>query len=276
MEITYADLSGNLYAAQDPEVKNPKTLIYKRIRLANPDKLGKYRSTAKMGTFPFITPYVRQLFVNGQQCATLFLTEGEKKAFRCSVEKIPVIGLGGITTIREKATGSLHGDIINFIHTCQVKQTVIAFDADCLDIEKNPLQGDDLTKRPRQFFRAIAALREELQKVDPEMIIQFWHTSAPEIGNPKGLDDLINAATNATEFENLMEDFTEFKSGKTRYFQKFNITSSLENYGSFRNWEGESRRRSIFPPPCGADRDETPFNHLGTVYRWDPEKPNSF
>ncbi|MBK7477752.1 MAG: hypothetical protein IPI11_17750 [Haliscomenobacter sp.] len=79
LEITYADLSGNLYAAQDPEVKNPKTLIYKRIRLANPDKLGKYRSTAKMGTFPFITPYVRQLFVNGQQCATLFLQKVKKK-----------------------------------------------------------------------------------------------------------------------------------------------------------------------------------------------------
>ncbi|MBK7477753.1 MAG: hypothetical protein IPI11_17755 [Haliscomenobacter sp.] len=138
---------------------------------------------------------------------------------------------------------------------------------------KNPLQGDDLTKRPRQFFRAIAALREELQKVDPEMIIQFWHTSAPEIGNPKGLDDLINAATNATEFENLMEDFTEFKSGKTRYFQKFNITSSLEKLRDhFAIGKGKAAAEAFFRRHAERIGDETPFNHLGTVYRWDPEK----
>ena len=158
---------------------------------------GKY-DFAKAKNVPFWAPsLVKEFEADKKNSDTLIITEGQFKAFKGAMEGLPVVGLTSISHYKNKDTGTIHGEIIEYIKECRIKKVVILWDGDCKNISTKDLENqEDISKRPYNFYKFATTIRDLIQDFIParKLSIYFATIKTEEIDNhPKGLDDLFIA-----------------------------------------------------------------------------------
>lgn len=270
IRIYYYDLTGRHYEYRGENERSWKK--YFRTRLKNPreytsedgkKELMKYVQSKGSGHYPFFPPSIINKFLsatlkpskalkkNSEKnpdigfIDTLFVVEGELKAFKGSLAGIDIIGIPSIHGFyASDIPGKLHEDIQRLIITCQVKKIVYLTDADTLAI--NWEEGKDLKKRANTFYSAVKNFRNSLQLLldteesqVPLQLVYFMHLRTDLMEGSKGLDDLLcNLPKKESE---IRSDLLQLDLSKT-YFSGRNITdnrysNSLYTYFGLNNVE---------------------------------------
>jgi hypothetical protein len=207
-----------------------KIETFQLVRLQNPTGDRKYNHPAKgFGSMPFIPWPVLQAFHKGETINTLIITEGYFKAIRAAQSGIDCIGLSGITLISDKESdeGKLYPDIIRIIQACEVKSVIILWDADCRDISTKALsENSDIRKRPQGFISAACNINARLR--DYPVSVYFSYVKSNQYPNAKGLDDILNAAAEADNEQEVVTDLLKFD-GDQIHFRRIDINRGAEN-----------------------------------------------
>lgn len=168
------------------ETDNRKIRDFARIRLKEPkEDQGKYQQPPHTGTIPFSTPEILKAYAKGEKVKTLYIVEGEFKAFALSNFGLPCFGIGGIQNFRDKDKDELHPYIIDFIKKCKVENVLLIFDADCLKVEWK--EGKDLAARLCGFHSAVSTFDEFLKPYDVSLYFAHVVKDSPD----KGIDDVL-------------------------------------------------------------------------------------
>lgn len=227
--VQYADPNmGKTY--QQSNITRLKQYFVTRLaphNIRNEDD-GKYRFPKGQGIYPFFPPNLVKKFKKGEDIDTLIMTEGYFKAMCASLHGFDIVGLGSITHYAESGTHELHQDIKLLINTCHVKKVVILYDGDCLNISmKDFAKRRDLSRRPRVFYNATINTRDLLADFST-VAIEFAHVKSDRlIGNPKGLDDLLNAEPYRNKSAEILKDLTE-EAINGIYFYRMNIVGQYK------------------------------------------------
>lgn len=212
---------------------NGKRVVWYQTRFKNPQNGPKYHIPPGQGTHPFLPPALVEAWEKKTPIETLFLTEGAFKAWYATLKGAMTVGLTSITHYRDKETQRVHRAIELIIRDCKVKNVVILWDGDCLDISESQLfDKEDISKRPMGFFSAAKKIRELLEEMPEEEVeeklrVHFYHVKSeclPE--NPKGLDDLLLAAKKGDRVEAVIKELHKPNAKESFFFYKQNITSS--------------------------------------------------
>lgn len=190
---------------------------------------------------------------------TLCITEGQFKAFKASMHDIPTVGLTSIAHFRQKSTGTIHTDIVDFIKKCNVQRVVILWDGDCRNLSSKAIETkDDLATRPNQFYKFASKIREMLQEFFPpkKLEVYFATIKTDEIkGNPKGIDDLLIELPK--EISDIRFDFNSIGERPAKFFEWINITNEtgvkkmrsffhLDNVKAFYNFHQDRIKQDDF------------------------------
>lgn len=201
----------------------------------------KYHITGKTNTHPFFHPILLDKFEDKEEIPTLVITEGYFKAYKATKAGIPTVGLSSITHYKDKGSDSLHPEIIDLIKVCNVKNIVILWDGDALDISTKALsEGEDIYKRPGGFYQSASTIRDLLvEYLGKRKDIYFSRIKSEALrDNPKGIDDLI--VEFKEEMEAIHRDFLEIGARPGYYIDHVNITSGtkqLQKYFYLNNVE---------------------------------------
>ena len=200
---------------------NVQTRQFSRIRYANPDahkdskgKPQKYFQEKGTETFPFSTPAIIEAYRKKKPIKTLYIVEGEFKAFTLSMANLPAMGIGGIQNFRDATKTKMHPYIISVIQQCKVQNCVLIFDRDCLE-------GKDLSKRLNNFYSALNTFNELLKPYE----VQLYFAHVNEKCNQKGIDDALLEPSN--DVQTILHELTSFISGMPNrsYVDTYLITS---------------------------------------------------
>lgn len=197
------DQNGNLqinyylFNSADKYTANRWNKNYFRLRFApeNINGAGKYWQPPKSGTHIYITNGVRNAVKSCTNIKTLFITEGEKKAFRGDLHGLNIIGVAGIHQLAATGKNELHADIKHILDVCKVQRICYLLDADCRTLEWDPDQepNKDIGKRLNSFCTAVTKFAESAQGfVNGNGSIYFGHIKENFLEKAKGLDDLFN------------------------------------------------------------------------------------
>ena len=157
-------------------IYNNKTQTFYLTRLKNPKENQKYVIPKGVGTYPFFPPNLLEKYEKKETIETLVLTEGYFKAFKGAMHGMDVVGLSSITHFADKKTKLLHPDIAKLILTCKVKNVVMLYDGDCLNISLKALEKkEDIAKRPNSFLSSMLKFHELLTPYDCKIF--FSHIS---------------------------------------------------------------------------------------------------
>ncbi len=226
--INYWDIYGNRiqYEYVDPDPLhnyNNKLVDYQRKRLRDPQTDAKYISPKGQPTYPFFPPQLVQKYADSTEIRTLVVTEGEFKAFKGALCGFDVVGIPGIQNLADKRTKRLYPDIGKLIQRCKVKNVVMLYDGDCLDISTKHLeQGTELTQRPAAFFNAMLRFHSFMDAYDVKTYFAHIVSDAVQ-GQPKGLDDLLSAV--GTDDIDAVRDDLMRLGGGGEYFYRLNMDS---------------------------------------------------
>jgi hypothetical protein len=184
IQINYYTPTGEIVEYE----KNKKLTDFSRIRFKDPDpKKGKYSQPSKSGVVPFMTPGIIAKVKKGEEIETLYIIEGEFKAFVGNMHGLDIIGIGGIHNFISNEDTDLHEYIKEIIEKCKVKNIVLLFDADCLSVKYDDKK--DLWSRPNLFYTAVKKFKDLTKPYNVDVyfshILQTWEKEA------KGLDDLL-------------------------------------------------------------------------------------
>lgn len=214
IEIGYLHPDGSVISYNHGNVQ---TRDFCRIRYADPEKHKnkegkpmKYFQEKGTETMPFNTPTVIEAYRKKKDLKTLYIVEGEFKAFCLSMNGIPAIGIGGIQNYRDATKTKMHNDIIDVIKTLHVQNVVLIFDRDCIEIQWE--EGKDLAKRLNNFYVALNVFNELLKPHDVQLY--FSHVSA-KCGQ-KGIDDVLLEKTN--DAKTVLNELQSFTSGMPNRF----------------------------------------------------------
>ncbi len=201
ISIAYTDIEGRtIFDKEKP---------FERIRLASPyknkeGKTTKYLSPKGAATYPYLTALANAPITTQEQ-NTLFITEGEFKAF-FGVQKLglPFVGLGGISLTAQTDKNELGKTIYNSarfddyllktIEKFGYKSIHLLFDADTFDNQSKE-------NRHLQFFAAIKKAFIASQKLE----LEFTFSIINPLSNAKGLDDLSKNFTPLEIRKNLLQ-----------------------------------------------------------------------
>ncbi len=270
IRILLYKLNRQIIQYDHPKADPLKNIIYNDriqtyfITRLHPDNVKgdtKYIIPKGQGTFPFIPPPLLEKYENKTPVKTLFLTEGAFKAFKGAMHGLDIIGLTSITHFKDKKTKQLHPDIIKIIKTCDVKNVVMLYDGDCLDISQKAIkQGKDLYKRPYGFFASARNINDLLK--DNDINFYFAHIKSNEIKNkPKGLDDLL-IAMKGQEKAVIKDLLSLSKTGK--YIHRINITYSQKSLQRYFRINKVDDFYAFHASKIGAEE----FVYLGTKYKY--------
>ncbi len=197
--LNYLNLTGGYYHWKKEGIKYPRR--FQRIRLRYPNGDQKYSQPKGSPHFPFFTQGIIDRYNRAEHIKTLYIVEGEFKAFKgwlCGLDIIGIPSIHGFYSSEQK--GKMHEDIESVIVTCKVKQVVFVADADVL--VTHWAQGKDLSKRAHSFYTAIKNFRESLELLltNPVDLIVFTHIlSKYHNDRTKGLDDLLSTYTSVQD-----------------------------------------------------------------------------
>ena len=202
---------------------NSQTRRFSRIRKSNPGDGPKYVQAKGTEMIPFSTPAIIEAYKKKKELKTLYVVEGEFKAFSLSMMKQPTIGIGGIHNFKSADKTKMHPYIIDVIQTCKVQNVVLIFDKDCLEVEWE--EGKDLSKRLNSFYVALNVFNELLKPYNVQLY--FAHIS-PRC-NQKGIDDVLLEPSNDPAA--ILRELQSFTSGMPdrEYIYTYQI-SGLSSY----------------------------------------------
>lgn len=260
IQINYLDLNGNVVLYDC----NGKLKQFTRIRIKNPVNGSKYLQPFKSGVYPFITPRIIEKFKRRTEIETLFIVEGEFKAFSGFLFGLDIIGIGGIQNFRDKAKNELDNSIKSLIEACKVKNIVLLFDADCLSINFKPER--DLYNRPNSFYTAVKDFKEFTKPLNVD--VYFSHILSDFEDKSKGLDDLIIHPE--TDKKILLKELASFTVGRKRkYIHCQNITEN--SIFHLRKYFGIDSPTSFYTKYANI-LQESEFIYNKSKYRHDGEK----
>lgn len=235
--MTPFNLNRTLWQKDIPKTKEAKMgatkqVTYSIIRVAEPDKFGKYKYPSReifADTMPLIPPKLLIKFENKERIKTLILTEGYKKAMCGSVHAgLDIIGLPSITHITEKEVDraeSLFACISEIIEVCKVQNIIVLFDADASQVSTAHIEAEkEATIRPKVFASQVSKIRERLK--DFELDVYFAYGKNIEEG--KGLDDLISHS-GFDKAREIGEDLTTYN-GTPKNFFRVNVAKASKIY----------------------------------------------
>lgn len=259
--------------------KDFKLVRYTTPRVDSKGKEHKYHIPKGAGTQPFFPPQIIEKFEKKEKIKTLVLTEGYFKAFKGCMHGLDVIGLSSITHYKNKETGTLHPDILAIISTCKVEKFIWLADADANRISIKALSnGDDIYKRPAQFFNTCQQLMTLLSDYDFQKFFAYIVSENIE-GEPKGLDDLLIALPD--KVEEIIEDLTTYGKPPTYFWREdMSISTSkirkhfyLHNVNEFVEFHSEqmtkARNKAGLSTTTIPEIKNTEFVWNGTKYSWD-------
>lgn len=172
----------------------PKPMVRKRLQHPKGDM--KYVSPKGSGVPLFLTPEVLKRYAQKVPTETLYLTEGEFKAYAASEQGLPIIGLVGINSIQERDTGDKEqkavahdNTLLSLIATLGVKHIDYLLDSDCFDLSQN--EDKDITIRPRNFINAIWRWKQHALDVLGVTCSFSYIKPVLGAGVKLGLDDLL-------------------------------------------------------------------------------------
>lgn len=236
VEINYPSLYGG------PELIGDSEKAFTRLRL-HPDNQPavdvKYFQEKGTGVHIFFPPTLIEKFTAKKKIDTLFLVEGEFKAYAGSLHDLDICGLGGkdLFTDEEK---DLHKDILKIIDTCNVKNLVLLLDADVLHLNWDPEEDPqkDLAKRQYSFFNTVKRFRE-LAKAKVKDCY-FSHIKSDYLNEAKGLDDLI-LLKGKKHAPKVIEDLKKLSASRV-YFATKNLSAEsvekLKQYFNLKFYKG--------------------------------------
>lgn len=265
-----------------------KPNVITRLEVPFVDSKGKerkYNIPKGAGTLPFFPPSLIDKFEQKVKIKTLVITEGYFKAFKAAMHGLDIVGLSSITHYKDKEKGTLHADIIRLIRTCQVENVIWLADGDCNRISLKALTaGEDIYKRPNQFYSSCESIRRLLDDYDVQKYFCYVESTRVE-GLPKGLDDLLIALPGKEHevIEDLLslsrppqyffrEDMTYNAAKIRRHFRLHNINEFVEYHCEVLE---QFKKLAI-----GEEGNDIPdlkkkeFVWIGTKYTWD-EKENA-
>lgn len=230
IRINYYNLLGDHYRWKNDGAKWEKQ--YYRTRIKDPKEgAPKYLQEKGSGQFPFFPPNIIAKYAKKENIETLFVIEGEFKAFKGSMIGVDVIGIPSIHGFYNgDVQGKLHEDIQELIIQCKVKRVVFLTDADTMTV--NWAADKDLSKRPLSFYTAVKYFRQSVQlllddkSVALEMVHWMYIETKYEELEAKGLDDLLTKFGHETE--DIKADMLQFEFAK-KYFRGFNISDGQMN-----------------------------------------------
>ena len=166
--------------------KNNPMRYFSRTRYRNPEPgKGKYGQPPKTGTYPFSTPEIIRTYLAAEETRTLYVVEGEFKAFAMSKMGLPTFGIGGIQNFRNPTKDGIHPMIADYIKRCKVCNVVLVHDADCLKVEWK--EDEELTMRLTGFYSAVNMFSEMLKPLG----INLYFAHIVKESEYKGIDDLL-------------------------------------------------------------------------------------
>ena len=220
IDILYVGLNGLKTYLKNEKKETP----YIRTRL-HPDVeksgLPKYLTPKGAGTHVFIPPQVLVAYHQQQNVNTLFITEGEFKAFKACMHGLFCIGTQGIHNTHERderGNSVLNTEIEQIIKTCQIKNVVLLLDNDCLNVEF--AEDKDLSKRPYSFFSAVKNFREYTRHLYCDVYLSHLKTDL----KTKGIDDLLCSANGLEQA--IVEDLLSINKREGTYCITQNISDS--------------------------------------------------
>jgi hypothetical protein len=240
--IHYPSLDGVFYS-YETDAKTSPTKLFFRKRLPEPKNDFKYFQPRGTNALPFFPKLIIEAFHAKKTIKTLFVTEGEKKAYALTKNGVFAVGVGGINSIkRDKETNRFHEDLERLIITCQVQTIVFLMDGDIFDI--NFEKGKDLYNRPASFYNAVCTFRlccEPLFQDEKVALskVRLMFVNA-EKTKQKGVDDLI-FSLEEKERENFIKEIEKTKINSLlgfhdltfANFQKLREFFGLKNPGDF-------------------------------------------
>lgn len=227
-ETKEGDISIN-YLTPDGSVEyydhgSTQTRRFSRIRKANPGKGPKYVQAKGTEMIPFSTPTLIEAYRKKAQLKTLYVVEGEFKAFALSMAKLPAMGIGGIFNFKDASKSKMHPYIIDVIKGCQVQNVVLIHDRDCIEVHWE--EGKDLAERPNNFYSALNTFNELLKPYE----VQLYFAHVSEKCAQKGIDDVLLEPGNDTQA--VVDELTSFTSGMPN--RKYVFTYQITGVSSFR------------------------------------------
>lgn len=172
---------------------------YVRVRWSNPaahtnadGKETKYKTPAGAPSQVYIPQVIRAKYQAKEHIETLFIQEGEKKAEKACKHGILSIGIQGINNFGTAQDGLLQ-DIQYLVKTCTVKNVVLLMDSDWQDLHRNIVSGDNITKRPNSFAKAVIKFKMFIGSLyNMGFAVDVWwgHVNDNE-NHDKGIDDLL-------------------------------------------------------------------------------------
>lgn len=270
--INYIALDGRPQYWKSENNKMPKPFVRWRLRVldaANPDR--KYLQEKGSPPCPFFPPSIIKKYQAKEKIETLFIVEGEFKAFKGAMAGIDVIGITGWHGFYAgDVKGKLHEDIQDVIITCQVRSVCFLVDADALSITWK--EGKDLVKRPNLLISAIRYFRESLQQLlDDERNelknVYFMHLLPKYVTEAKGLDDLLVTYTAA--HEEICADLQQFQFAR-KYFQGFVLTDYSSSLVRLKKHFGLTDEKEFYDTYRGYIGDRE-FNFNRRRYHWNSE-----
>lgn len=188
-ETKNGDISIN-YLSPDGYVEwfnhgNSQTRRFARIRKADPGNGPKYFQKEGTESIPFCTPSIINAYKKKEKVKTLYVVEGEFKAFSLSMQNLPTMGIAGIFNFKNKEKTKMHSYIIDIITQCKVENVILIFDRDCIEIKWK--EGEDSSQRPNNFYHALDCFNELIKPYDTQLY--FAHVSKK--CEEKGIDDVI-------------------------------------------------------------------------------------
>jgi hypothetical protein len=197
---------------------------FMRTRLRQPLGKMKYRSPKGQGMLPYFPENTIRKYKAGMAIDTLFLIEGEFKAFKTSLEGMDCVGMGSIHGFYGQGgevDGSkrIHPDILKLLERCQVKRLCLLLDADTPVISYEPKK--DLWTRQNSFFKAVV----NFYKVASYTVardnyamesLHFGHIHEKHVKEYKGMDDLL--AGMKAKVPAIREELLLLEGGAALYF----------------------------------------------------------
>lgn len=203
-----------------PAWQQHKGADFVRTRLhperAKPDQ--KYHQEGGSGIHIFIPPVVVKEWREGVKWETLFVVEGEFKAFAAARPGVPVVGIAGIKMYMEKkGSKNLHADLVQLLRNATA--VCLVHDADALQVKWDPIAepDKDLGQRRRDFASAVTGFKFAVGTLVPARYYAYIHKNYQDTA--KGLDDLIAREGADRVVERMVTLSTN------TYFQFFDITN---------------------------------------------------
>ncbi len=239
--INYFTLHGNPASFKKGSNKWADRFTRKRILNPKPNAQGrfnKYLSPKGSGLKPFFPPQIISKYQDKKTFDTLFITEGEFKAFKGAMCGIDIIGIPSIHGFydNEKAENelikTLHYEIEELIRVCKVKNVVYLTDADTMEVKWE--FEKEMTNRPISFFSGAKNFRSSMNVFLQTRQIEdvyFAHINTSFSESAKGLDDLL--VKHETASEDIVKDLLQLTKSKA-YFKTMMLTGKDYNVKLFK------------------------------------------